>query len=157
MENVEICGKCGNFGKLRKYWKFKKKSKHFEEKSCLKMTSKFPPLEPWDSPFTKVILHSCMNDIYQLCCITYICVVIPVFFRSSKFKSGSGHISPARATLLPTVGKLWADKAKELGVDPIKLQTWVDSIRSRYGRPSQDREWRITQRGQCGSWRNSVF
>ncbi len=24
--------------------------------------------------------------------------------------------------------KLWADNAKDLGVDPIKLQTWVDSI-----------------------------
>ncbi len=29
--------------------------------------------------------------------------------------------------------KLWAGKDKELGVDPIKLQTWVDSMRSRYG------------------------
>ncbi len=34
--------------------------------------------------------------------------------------------------------KLWADKAKELGVDPIKLQTWVDSMRSQYGRLTPD-------------------
>ncbi len=33
--------------------------------------------------------------------------------------------------------KLWADKAKELGVDPIKLQTWIESMRSQYGRLSQ--------------------
>ncbi len=33
--------------------------------------------------------------------------------------------------------KLWDDKDKELGVDPIKLQTWVDSMRSRYGRLTQ--------------------
>ncbi len=33
--------------------------------------------------------------------------------------------------------KLWGDKAKELGVDPLKLQTWVDSMNSRYGRLNQ--------------------
>ncbi len=33
--------------------------------------------------------------------------------------------------------KLSGDKAKELGVDPLKLQTWVDSMRSRYGRLTQ--------------------
>ncbi len=29
--------------------------------------------------------------------------VIPILFPSSKFKPGSGHISPARATSLPTI------------------------------------------------------
>ncbi len=33
--------------------------------------------------------------------------------------------------------KLWCDKAKELGVDPLNLQIWVDSMRSRYGRLTQ--------------------
>ena len=33
--------------------------------------------------------------------------------------------------------KLWQDKAKDLGLDPLRLQTWVDSMRSRFGRLTQ--------------------
>ncbi len=58
------------FGKFRKVLKkqFKK-----EKKSSLKGGSQFLALEPRDSAFTKVILHGCMIDIHQLCCITYTC------------------------------------------------------------------------------------
>ena len=30
--------------------------------------------------------------------------------------------------------KLWEDKAREMDVDPLRLQTWVDSMRTRFGR-----------------------
>ncbi len=56
--------------------------------------------------------------------------------------------------------KLWADKAKELGGALSSFKpgwtVWGSNMAD-WLRPSQDRKRRITQRGEHGSWRNSVF
>ncbi len=72
-----ILGSLEKFGKFRKVLKISKISNNFNENNLLKDditrgNSQFPLLESWDYPFTKMILHGCMNDIQQLCCITYI-------------------------------------------------------------------------------------
>ncbi len=76
-ENLENMENEENYGKFRKVLKMPNNSNKFEEKKLLedditRGVSQFLPLEPWYSPFIKVILYGCMNDIPQLRCITYI-------------------------------------------------------------------------------------
>ncbi len=64
LENLGHIGKCRQF---RKVLKISKHSNNFEEKKLLEDVITMGVSQSWVSPFTRVILHGCMN----VCCITY--------------------------------------------------------------------------------------